>query len=122
MAWWVSSGARRSSWSGMARSMSWARSCARRRRGSLIAAWSSLNFLAIGLLLLGQCHKVLVIEPIRDRHVPLVPAIVSRLVTPAQEQGDAPRIERVQAPGRSAALLPPQFSHWTVAGGPGHST
>src|SRR6266853_1447732 len=117
MACWVSSRARRSSWSGMARSMSWARSCARRRRGSLMAAWSSLNFLAIGLLLLGQCHEVLVVEPIRDRHVPLVPAIVSRLVSPAQEQGDAPWIERVQDAVRSAGVLHPQFSHVTAAGG-----
>src|SRR5688572_11309711 len=59
---------------------------------------------------------MLVIEPVRDRNLLLVPAIVSRLIAAQQENAGSSRVERVQHTVRPPLVLNSEFSHVAVPG------
>ena len=57
-----------------------------------------------------------VVEPVRNRNLLLVPAIVSGLVAAQQENAGSSRVERIQHTVRPPLVLNPEFSHVAVPG------
>src|SRR5260221_2485993 len=57
-----------------------------------------------------------VVEPVRNRSLLLVPAIVSGLVAAQQENAGSSRVERIQHTVRPPLVLNPEFSHVAVPG------
>lgn len=58
-----------------------------------------------------------VVEPVRNRNLLFVPAIVSGLVAAQQENAGSSRVERIQHTVRPPLVLDPEFSHVAVPGG-----
>ena len=58
-----------------------------------------------------------VVETVRDRDELFVPSVMSRLVATDQEDGDAPRVERVEDPIGAPVVLDPKLSHVAMARG-----
>src|SRR5271155_2448175 len=56
-----------------------------------------------------QLGQMFIVEPIRRRDVPLVEPAVPGLVPADQQDGDAPRIERVEDPDGPPAALDAQL-------------
>jgi hypothetical protein len=97
--------------------MARARASERARAAGDIFARSSLNFLAIAdQPFLSQHRHVLVVEPVRQRHELLVPAIVARLVSANQQDRRSTRIERVEHAVRAASMLDTKLAHVRVPG------
>jgi len=95
--------------------MARARASERARAAGDIFASNSLNFLAIAdQPFLSQHCNVLVIEPVRQRHELLVPAIVAGLVPADQQNRCSARIECVEHTVRTAAVLHAQLAHVRV--------
>ena len=76
-------------------------------------------------LLIFQLFQMLVVNVICPRNVFLVPSVVSCLVSAAQQNCCAARIERINNAVRASFMLNPEFAHTLVArclnpGGVGH--
>src|SRR5262245_2723148 len=59
---------------------------------------------------------MLVVEPVRDRNLLLVPAFVSRLIAAQQENAGSSWVERIQHTVRPPPVLNSEFSHVAVPG------
>ena len=82
----------RSSFSGISASMACALTSARARDRGDMRARSSQNFLAIGKPFLSQLRQMLLIEPVGDGNMRVVPTRVSCLVAADQQYRRPPRV------------------------------
>ena len=57
-----------------------------------------------------------VVQPVGDRDVGFVPAIITSLIAADQQNCRAPGVERVECPIRSTLVLGPKFAHMAVLG------
>src|SRR5207302_3667456 len=108
------SNALRSSASVSSAAIAWVRACARSRACLGIFAVRLENFLAIARSFLFEQNEVLVVESVRERNELLIPAVVSRLVAPDQQDRDAARIESVEHPIRAPRVLNTKFAHMSM--------
>src|SRR5258705_6145553 len=113
----VSLRAWRGAWSGSSASSVSARSWARLRRSGDMRARRSGNFLPIDQALSVQASQMSVVQDVGGRHERGVPAVISRLVAPDEQDGHAPRVEGVEDAVRSPGMLDPQLSHVAVPRG-----
>src|ERR1039458_5419225 len=106
--------AARSSCSGISLRSSSARRRASARASGGICARSSLNFVVFGIVFCLHLGKVVVVNPIGQRYVLLVPAVVAGFVTAQQQERHTARIENVKHPVGLALVLHAEFTHCGV--------
>ena len=58
-----------------------------------------------------QGLQMLLVQPIRQGDIDVVPAVIPRLVAPDQQDGDPPGIKGIEHPVRMARVLDHELSH-----------